>query len=796
MSLNSGISPNANNMDIKTVLQTYLKHWIWFLLAAIISIGLALIYLRYTTPQYAAEAKIQIIEEDGAASELSVFKDLDIFSQSGNEVLDEIEMIKSRSNLIEVVKKLKLNITTTAIGNIMSSELYAQPRPFKINFLAADSTINNSKFSFFITYSSETTFGYTEDEDVPVKVLSFGKNFKTPAGDIIITPTSTNVKAYKGKKFQISINPVGEVAQYYQSKIKINQLDKLSNIVTIKLTDPIQNKAIDIINELVKNYNANGVADRKSVADKTSDFINDRITQIASNLSSVDQNAVDFMTNKGISDIGSQTNINLSAGASNQQELEDARYQLMVADAMRQEVDNQNGYQLLPSNIGLADQSITSNTATYNQLVAERKRLLESSNEKNPIIVSLDQQISGLRSTIKSSLSGMTENLSLKLNSLAGQQSRINSSLYSAPKNQQALRDITRKQQTTESLYLYLLQKREESQIAYASAAAKSKVIDAAYASSRFPVSPKRNVVLLASLIMGLIIPFSIIYAKDLLDNKVHNKIGLEKIAKNIPVLAEIPHLGKKESKLILDNDRSILAESLRILRTNLDYVIKSKKSKGKNNIIYVTSSVSGEGKTFLASNLAMIFSNTGKKTLLIGADIRNPKLYTFFNNNSVDQKGNAVRGNSIGLTEFLYDSATELNEITEKIVSGSNAIDIIYSGKIPPNPSELLMSDRMKTLLDEASEKYDYVIVDTAPLLVVTDTVLISEYASQIVYVVRAGVTEQKVIDYPLNLVKEGKLKELSFVVNDVKNTDLGYGGKYGYGYSAEVKKWWKFWA
>jgi|TARA_R110000868_G_scaffold293806_1_gene554274 tyrosine-protein kinase Etk/Wzc len=790
-------SPKLNNMDIKSILQTYLRHWVWFMAAIIVAFVLAFLYLRYTIPQYAAEAKIQIVKEDGASPELSIFKDLDLFSQSGNEVLDEIEILKSRSNLIEVVKKLKLNITTTAIGNIMSSEVYSQPKPFKINFLAPDSIINNSKFSFYVTYSSETTFGYAENEDDPVKVLSFGKNIKTPAGDIIITPVNTNLKFTEGKKFKISINPVGEVAQMYQQKLIISQQDKLSNIVNISLTDPIQKKAIDIINELIKNYNENGVADKKAIADRTSEFINDRITQIASNLSSVDQNAVEFMTNKGISDIGSQTNINLSTGASNQQELENARYQLMVADAMKEEVDNQNGYQLLPSNIGLADQSITSNTATYNQLVAERKRLLESSNEKNPIIVSLDQQISGLRSTIKSSLSGMKENLSLKLNSLAGQQSRINSSLYSAPKNQQALRDITRKQQTTESLYLYLLQKREESQIAYASASAKSKSIDSAYASSNLPISPKRNIVLLASFILGILLPFTVIYIKDLLDNKIHNKLGLENIVKNVPVLAEIPHLDKKESKLILDNDRSILAESLRILRTNLDYVIKSNKDAiGSNNIIYITSSVSGEGKTFLASNLAMIFAGTGKKILLIGADIRNPKLYTFFNNNSLDHKGNAIRGNALGLTEFLYDTSTKIEDITEKISNGSNSIDIIYSGKIPPNPSELLMSDRMKALLDEASEKYDYVIVDTAPLLVVTDTILISEYANQIVYVVRAGITEQKVIDYPLNLVKEGKLKGLSFVVNDVKNTDLGYGGKYGYGYSAEVKKWWKFWA
>ncbi len=278
-------------------------------------------------------------------------------------------------------------------------------------------------------------------------------------------------------------------------------------------TYPIPQKGMDIINSLIDTYNRNVVLDKKAIADRTSDFINDRIANIASSLSSVDESAQEFKTGKGITDIASEANINLNIGASNKKELENASVQLDIASSMKDIVENQEGFEVLPSNIGLSDPSIASTTAKYNELVLERKRLLKSSNEKNPIIVNLDQQLSSLKRNMESSLNSVTNNLALTVNNLSGQQAQINSRIYSVPKNERALRDITRKQETTESLYLYLLQKREESQIAYASAKPKTKVVDHAY-SSQFPVSPKVPLIFLASFVFGLMIPFSVIYVK------------------------------------------------------------------------------------------------------------------------------------------------------------------------------------------------------------------------------------------------------------------------------------------
>jgi capsular exopolysaccharide synthesis family protein len=331
--------------------------------------------------------------------------------------------------------------------------------------------------------------------------------------------------------------------------------------------------------------------------------------------------------------------------------------------------------------------------------------------------------------------------------------------------------------------------------VALASTAPKSKIIDGAYLSDKDPISPNKLKIYLAGLVLGLIIPFSLLYGQNLLDNKVHSKSMLEELTGNYPVLAELPRVDKKSKKFIDDNDRSVLAESLRILRTNLDYLIKSKSGSKNNNVVLITSSVSGEGKTFVSTNLSMIFSSTKKKVLLVGADIRNPKLDEFFiNDANVDFLVRKKKDSRIGLSEYLMDTKVNVSDMIHPMLVYNNTIDVIYSGKILPNPSELLMGNRFNELITEVSGNYDYVIIDSAPLMLVTDTILIAPYASHTIYVTRAHTTESKVVEFPISLQKEGKLNGLNFIVNDVKESNLGYGGKYGYGYGIKTKKWWQF--
>lgn len=786
---------NTSDLNLKALLDICLRNWKWFVISIIISISLSTVYLRYTIPEYSATAKIQILEESNQASELSVLDDLDIFSSGKAKIEDETELLAARDNFINIAKNLDLNIQFFVLGSIKNTEIYRKENiPFSLNFLSNDSIINSAKFNFYVKIYSDTSFGYKEKEDEPEKKYDFGDKIKSDIGDIILTPNKT-LSINKDKQMLVVIKPLDFVADSYRKKTRINANDKkLSNIINISLTDPIEQRAVDVINELIGINNINAVTDKKAIADRTTKFINDRITEIYSNLSSVDDSAENFKSSRGIADLGSQSNVNFNLSASSEQELQNINIQLSIADSMKDLINGQDGYDIIPE-VGLSDQSISNSAQRYNELVAQRNRLLESSNEKNPVIVNLDQQLQGLKRGMQSSLNNVSNNLNLQVNSLSKQLSQINSRIYAAPSNERALRDITRKQQTTESLYLYLLQKREESQITFASASPKSKVIDSAYGSN-FPVSPKKKAIFLASIILGALIPFSIFYTKDLLDNKVHNKLGLEKtISNKAPVLAELPKIGKKEPKLISGIDRSVLGESLRILRTNLDYILKKNVKPNRGGVILVTSSVPGEGKTFISSNLAMVFASTKRKVLLIGADIRNPKLYDFYSGLSENIDGvNKRRKDLTGLTEYLHNDRVEIKDIISPIHVNDNDVDVIFSGQIPPNPAELLMSDRLKELIEHCSSIYDCVIIDSAPLLPVTDTLLINDYADQTVYVTKAGVTERKVLEYPIKLKEEKKLKNLSFVVNAVKDANLGYGGKYGYGYGKTVKKWWSF--
>ncbi|PIB25513.1 tyrosine protein kinase [Maribacter sp. 4U21] len=784
-----------NKNDLKSIIQVYSKHWKWFAMAAIVALVIAFIKIRYTIPEYLVTSQIQIVQDQNSTNELSLFKELDVFSGGSKEVADEIQILGSRANFIDMVKELKINISFTALGNVIDSEVYGSP-PVKLSFMANDSVISKTNHSFFIEYISATKYGFSESIDIPDGEYTFGDAVPSSIGNIVITPNVDNPKSQVGKRYKISIVPVERLAVAYKTSVSILVNEEFSNIIDISMTSKVPRKAKDVINKLIDIYNRNAVENKRSIANTTSDFIDNRIKMISGTLSDVDKDAQEMLTEKGMTGSGLEVGAAVQVSAASRQSLDNARNQLQMVNGLKDYINGEVGYEEIPV-VDVGSGALSSATAQYNQLVAERKRLLQSADEQNPIIVSLDQQLNGLKSTMASSLNALETNVGMSVSTLQNQLGRIQGTIYSAPQNQKELRDITRKQETTESLYLYLLQKREESQIAFASAAPRSNIIDKAYLASPNPVKPKKAITYLAALILGLIVPFSIIYAKDILDTKIHNKHSLEKISKDIPVLGELPRLGKKDKKLIVKDDRSVLAEALRILRTNLDYLINTKSgpSVKKGNKIFITSSVSGEGKTFISTNLAMILASTNKKVLLIGADIRNPKFYTFFISDSVDKMKRSERNKDAGLTDYLFNSAIKCKDIINPMLVHHNTIDVIYSGKIPPNPAELLMSPRVDELLTEVSQDYDYVIVDTAPLMVVSDTLLISQYADHMIYVTRAGVTETNAVHFPIQLKNEGKIKNVSFVVNDVSIDNLGYGGKYGYGYSETIKKpWWKF--
>lgn len=785
---NEQIKSSKETIDLKEIILSYLKHWKWFLLCCVLAGALAYTYLRYATPEYSAQAKIIFVDENEASSPGSVLmKDIEMLSGIKNEkIKDEIEVIKSRKLLAEVVKSLKLNIQFFKKGRIHDTELYPDA-PIAITFIEQDSLINESRFDFFIDIVSNTEFNYSKEEDGNSRKITFGEKIASPVGDIILTPESNNILSLKGEKLHIVITPVSIMAQRYKTKLSISQVDEFSKVLNITLNDPVKEKAIKVIDELVKRYNQNYIDQKNEEAKNITDFLNKRLDLLETDLSSIDQSAEHFKTGNRLTDIGSEANIYLNSGALVDQQLAETKSQLNAINFMKESIGSQKGsYKQLPSNVGLTDPSINNISANYNEILRRRQELLSgSSGENSPMIRQLDQQLNTLRSSLDQSLTSLANTVSIGVSDLESRSAQINSKIYSVPRQQRQLKDIERKQKTKEDVYLFLLTKREEANISLSTIPPKIKVIDKAYSAFYGPVSPKPKMVYIAAIFLGLLLPFSIIYILDLLNNKIHNKVGLEKVLRNISLLGEIPAIKDKKTNTIIEkNDRSILAEAFRIVRTNLDYLRKVRKVNKNDNVVFVTSTIKGEGKTFFSMNLAMTFANSNKRVLVVGADIRSPRIHDFISNNKLN------RNLEFGLTDYLFDESLTTNEVIRGYMIGENKIDILLPGKTPPNPAELLMSERMEELFDDVSSKYDVVIVDTAPTLLVTDTLLISQYAGHTIYLTRAGHTEKKLLKFAQELHDEGKLKGMMMVVNDVKQANSGYGGKYGYGYGVEKKR------
>jgi capsular exopolysaccharide synthesis family protein len=437
---------------------------------------------------------------------------------------------------------------------------------------------------------------------------------------------------------------------------------------------------------------------------------------------------------------------------------------------------------LLPANLISGEGSAEYLINSYNKLILERNRILKSATVVNPTVIALDQQIASLKSNVAESLSRMQTNLTIQKRNFKGQEGLLDSKIGKIPVQERQFRVIARQQKVKEELYLYLLEKREETAISLAATAPNARVIDAAKAPV-IPVSPKRSIIYLAAFLLGLLIPFGVIYVKDLLDTKVKTRLDItDKF--NIPFLGDIPK-SSIPNEMVDTTSRTSTAEALRIVRTNLDFML-NQVPDGQAKCIFLTSTIPGEGKTFLSVNLANIFAHSGKKVLLIGMDIRKPKLNEYFGTTKTK-----------GLTDYLSSKNEPISDFITKYERYDN-LEVLIAGSIPPNPTELLMNSKVDELFVQFKKEYDFIIVDTAPVSLVSDTLIVAKYADTFVYVVRANYMDKRMLSTPEILYKENKLPNMAFILNDTEVTKgYGYGGygysDYGYGITSEKKPWYK---
>jgi tyrosine-protein kinase Etk/Wzc len=765
--------------NLRDIFDKYKAKWYWFIIGSVVSVAIAYYSLRYTIPLYEATASILIKDEDkgGPLSELSAFEDLGTPKGFNRDKDNEISILKSRALMSLVAKELRLNISYFVKKGPVYKEVYSEP-PVHISFVSGDSSVYEEGISYIISVESGTRFALKDAKGSLISEKNFGEQIETILGKIIITSDNSEIGDFIGKDIMISITPLKDVVDGYRGALQVNPSDKTSNVIEITLKDPVKEKAVDVINDLIKQRNADAIADKNQVSRNTSEFINERIKFITSELSDVESNEEDYKTKHKLVDVSSEAGLVLQTGSENETSIVEANTQLQIVEYMYTYLLQQHGdtCHLIPANLGFSDHSIETMIASYNDLVMQRNKIYDNSSAKNPAVVNLDVQLLGLKQSLKQSLYNLKQSLQIKIKQLTAEENSINSKIADVPKYEREYRVLDRQQQIKEALYLYLLQKQEETNIALAVAVGNTKIIDSAY-SNGTPVYPNKKMIYLASLMLGLTLPIVGIYILGLLDTKVRGMHDMNSL--NIPVIGNIPLEDSKSKLVVGEGIRTNVAEAFRLLRTNINFMLNGAQDKGQ--AIFITSTIGKEGKTFISINLAATLAISGKKVLLIGMDLRSPKILDYLGLQNVQ-----------GLTNYITNRNLVFNNVVCKM-PGIEGVDVIPSGPIPPNPAELLMNDRLKELLNEAKERYDYIIIDTAPAGMVTDTLLLSDYADLFIYVVRAHFLDRRLLRLPEAYYKEKRLKNMAILVNSTDHKK-GYGYGYGYGYGQEEPKpWWK---
>jgi tyrosine-protein kinase Etk/Wzc len=765
-------------INIKEILVYYLSYWKWFLLSLLISGSLGYVYMRYQIPLYQASSKIKIKDiksSETSVDEMTAFQDIELF-KGGRNIENEIEMLRSRNLMMGVVRALKANIFYYSYGRPIYHERYKNS-PIELNYVMKDTVRETHPQGVWtLTPMNESEFQLMRDKK-KLGTFKFGENIEQEDGIVQFNRTRFFRDKYLKKPFKVSVTPIDMAANYFLDNLDIIKVNKTSDVLLVSIRTPDTQKSIDIISELISEYNEDVIEEKNLTNKKTAEFITDRLELLLRELDSVEVAVEEFKKANKLTNIDSEANLFLNTGSQSEIKSMEAVNQLRLVEYMLEEMSkNKTPGDLIPSNLGLQDITINNLIAEHNKIIIQSSNVLKYSGNRNPMVENIYLKLADLRSNIIQSLQTLKNTLEINISELNKREAILNNRIASVPRFEREYRNIRRQQQIKETLYLYLLQKREETNIALAGKSYSAKIIDEAHSSSS-KIAPKAKTVLTLSVLLGLLIPGLIIYLKNLLNTRVSDKKDLTRF--NVPYLGEVPLSDKNEKLIVTRSQKSIISEYFRLLRTNIEYIIANKAQGGK--IIMVTSTIGKEGKSFISINLASSFSLLGSRVLLVGLDLRHPKLNDYLKL-KIDT----------GITNYLVSQDDDITQFIDKADDELIKFDILNSGPIPPNPAELLKLPKVKKMFDDIRSKYDYIIVDTAPVGLVTDTLIISDYSDCTVFVVRANHLEKKMLSLADGYYRENKLKHMAFLLNGNDASKLGY-YQYGYGYVEKTETpWW----
>ncbi|AYO56911.1 hypothetical protein CO230_01455 [Chryseobacterium sp. 6424] len=755
-------------LNLKKEIARYLKKWPWMLLSLLLFYIAANVYLRYATDVYLTKSSVQIENmEKGSLGAIQNMGAVPVMSKQGSGV--EIPIILSRPILYEVVKTLNADVRFTVKGQVKEVELYEES-PVEIRILNLKDAAGFSGQTFTFTAKGNTSFELKSAE---------GKAYHFPYNTVCTLDFGTfTVKPKAGfraiQPMQVHFMNAIKVAEGLQGAITITENELNTEILELAHRTEVPAKSRELLNTLIMQYNKADLENKREQSKVSLAFIDERLEVLTQDLGGIESQKEGFKRQNKIADLAVQAEMSLQNANENTKALLEQATQLEMVNAVLNAANRSSREQLLPAGVGLPD-GVDQAVTQYNDLIITRNRTLRQATPANPAVQELNKEITSLKSLIQENLTKSKQSIQMNIARLNGQLNESKTDIAKFPTQEKIFRNIDRQQNLKESLYLYLLQKKEETSIAMAVTMPKVRVINPAYTISG-PVEPQSQQILLGSLLVGLLLPVLVLYGIFALDTQVKSKNDITDQMPDLAVLAEIPTVGKDESDLIGKNDLSVYAEAFRILTSNLKFMVKKQDIAP---VFLFTSSVKGEGKTTISINAAMALASN-KRIIFIGADLRNPQL------------GRYVPKTYLGLSDYL---AQDDPENYRKFIRQSDLhanLDIMQSGSIPPNPTDLLEDEKLGLLLDRLKKEYDYILIDSAPMMMVSDSFHILRFADVVIYVVRANYTEKELLNYAKTVAEDENVKKMAFVLNDVHKNEMryGYGGKYSYGYTAEKER------
>ena len=763
------INNNNQEIDLRRVFFVCLQHWYWFAIGVVLCCGMGVLYYLRTNPQYQTQATIMLRQQS----------DAQLFGSMGGGALDMlgIDMNGMASDEVEVLTTRDLMYQTLDALNLWQEHRYKEgmrwkgeypTTTFRVDTVSLNERARKTGFGVKIAqtrgggYKVKVKMGRFKSSTT--KVADLDAPIETCAGTIRLSlnkPWNENASTYSIRYPGIK----AAIVDAYQKKVSIALRKKESNIIDLTTTSDMPRRDEALLAKIVELYNLNTVVDKNIMATNTAAFIDERLAIITEELSDAEDAVADYKSQNKLTDLSEEARLFLEANTQEQKELARVETQLNLVNYIEELLqDDTKRFSLLPANLGIEDNSLTSFISEYNKMLLQRMRVLRTATDENPVVEQLNDQLLSMRQNIIASIGSVRESLTITRNGLMERGAEFNSRIKTVPSQERQYVQIKRQQVLKEEIYLYLYQKREENALMLAATSTPVRMIDKPKVNS-LTAKPNLKMIILVCLILGLGIPAAILYIKELMDNKLHDPKDYQNQV-NAPFAGQIVENSRGAHIAIHEGEKTVSAELFRQLRTNLRFMLPAEI---QSPVILVTSSINGEGKSYVATNTALSLAILGKKVVLVGLDIRKPMLVKYFN---LSEKG--------CLTSYLSDASFSIDDTI--VPSGEHKnLDIIPCGVIPPNPNELLQDKRLDELFAELRKRYDYIIVDTAPMALVSDTYLLNRVSDMTLFVSRSNYTPIDMTDFINEIIAEKKMKNVVCLLNGVKNTRAGYG--YGYG-------------